>query len=128
MPGEKNMRALIQNVKPQLNGGQYVFVVVPEITDVPENEALALFREKEGITVIIERKKADALGLSYSFIAAWITLNVHSSLEAIGLTSKVSDALTKAGISCNALAAYYHDHIFVPYKDADKALAALRNL
>lgn len=128
MSGEKNINALIKNVKPQLHPGRFVFVVVPEIGNIPVSEVIALFREEEGFTLILKRKTADKLDLEYSFIAAWITLNVHSSLEAVGLTAKVSEALAKAGISCNALAAYYHDHIFVPYKDKDRAVAALRNL
>lgn len=128
MSGEKNINVLIKNVKPQVHPGQFVFVVVPEIRDIPVSEILALFREEEGFTVIMKRKTADKLDLEYSFVAAWITLNVHSSLEAVGLTARVSEALSNAGISCNALAAYYHDHIFVPYKDRDKAVTALRNL
>jgi hypothetical protein len=128
MSGEKNINALIKNVKPQVHPGQFVFVVVPEIGDIPVSEILALFREEEGFTIIMKRKTADKLDLEYSFIAAWITLNVHSSLEAVGLTARVSKALTNSGISCNALAAYYHDHIFVPYKDRDRAVTALRNL
>lgn len=128
MSGEKNSNVLIKNVKPQVHPGQFVFVVVPEIGDIPVSEILALFREEEGFTIIMKRKTADKLDLEYSFIAAWITLNVHSSLEAVGLTARVSKALTDSGVSCNALAAYYHDHIFVPYKDRDRAVTALRNL
>ena len=128
MPGEKNIQALIKNVKPQVHAGQFVFVVVSELGNIPVSEAIALFREEEGFTLILRRKTADKLDLEYSFVASWITLNVHSSLEAVGLTAKVSEALTNAGVSCNALAAYYHDHIFVPFKDRDKAVAALRNL
>lgn len=128
MSGEKSINALIKNVKPQLHPGQFVFVIVPEIGTIPVSEVIALFREEEGFTLILKRKTADKLDIEYSFIAAWITLNVHSSLEAVGLTAKVSEALAKANISCNALAAYYHDHIFVPYKDKDRAVAALRNL
>jgi hypothetical protein len=128
MSGEKNINALIKNVKPQVHPGQFVFVIVPEIGDIPVSKILALFREEEGFTLIMKRITADKLDLEYSFIAAWITLNVHSSLEAVGLTARVSKALANAGISCNALAAYYHDHIFVPYKDRDRAVTALRNL
>ena len=128
MAGEKNINALIKNVKPQVHPGQFVFVVVSDIENIPVDKILALFREEEGYTLILKRKTADRLDLEYSFIAAWITLNVHSSLEAVGLTARVSEALTEAGISCNALAAYYQDHIFVPYKDKDRAVIALRNL
>lgn len=128
MSGEKNINVLIKNVKPQVHPGQFVFVVVAEIGNIPVSEILALFREEEGFTLIMKRKTADKLDLEYSFIASWITLNVHSSLEAVGLTARVAKALANAGISCNALAAYYHDHIFVPYKDRDRAVTALRNM
>jgi uncharacterized protein len=128
MSGEKNIHALIKNLKPQVHPGQFVFVFVSEIENIPISEILALFREEEGFTLILKRKTADKLDLEYSFIASWITLNVHSSLEAVGLTARVSVALAKAGISCNALAAYYQDHIFVPYNDRDRAVVALRNL
>jgi hypothetical protein len=68
------------------------------------------------------------LGLAYTQIFAWITLTVHSSLEAVGLTAAFSRALTEAGISCNVVAAYYHDHIFVPTRDAGQAMQVLKNL
>ena len=68
------------------------------------------------------------MNLTYHFVAKWITLNVHSSLEAVGLTAAFSNALAEAGISCNVVAAYYHDHIFVAKADADKAMEVLRKL
>ena len=78
--------------------------------------------------MILTKQKADEAELPYSGTFAWITLTVHSSLEAVGLTAAVSQALTKANISCNIVAAYYHDHLFVPYMDAEKAMAALQDL
>ena len=63
--------------------------------------------------------------LPYSLVCVWITLTIHSSLEAVGLTAAVSSALTEANISCNVVAAYYHDHIFVPIADADRAMNVL---
>jgi hypothetical protein len=87
-----------------------------------------MFTEEEGITVIIKKEIADQLHIEYSFIASWITLAVHSSLEAVGLTAAFSNALAKNGISCNAVAAFYHDHIFVDKKDAEKAMNILHKL
>ena len=85
------------------------------------------FKEKEGITLIIEKQEADKLGFSYPSVYAWISLTVHSSLEAVGLTAAFSNVLAKENISCNVIAGYYHDHIFVPIKDAEKALSALNS-
>ncbi|WP_367180401.1 ACT domain-containing protein [uncultured Muriicola sp.] len=75
--------------------------------------------------MIIKKELADAKNLKYSFVAAWITLTVHSSLEAVGLTAAFSSALSEQGISCNVVAAFFHDHIFVDKKDAEKAMEIL---
>ncbi|MBA7517638.1 hypothetical protein ES705_09692 [subsurface metagenome] len=128
MGNEKKFHALIKNVAPKLNKGHYVFITENDLDKIPLSQVLYQFKEKEGTTIVLEKERADELGFSYSFVAAWITLTVHSSLEAVGLTAKASDALTKEGISCNAVAAYYHDHIFVPYKDAERAISVLRRL
>ena len=85
-------------------------------------------KKKEGTTIILERKKADQLKLNYSFVAAWITLNVHSALDAVGLTAIVANELTENRISCNVVAGYYHDHIFVDKDAADNAINALIEL
>jgi uncharacterized protein len=87
-----------------------------------------LFKEEEGITAIINKELADKLQLKYDFVAAWITLTVHSALTAVGFTAAFSTALANAGISCNVVAAYYHDHIFVKKKDVEKALDILKKL
>jgi hypothetical protein len=76
----------------------------------------------------VRREDADARGLIYSFIGRWITLQLHSALDAVGLTAALSTALGQAGISCNVFAGYHHDHILVPSPDADRALAVLRTL
>ncbi len=128
MTRENNTNSLIKNVAPKLNKGRFVFVTSNEPEKIPSSELLCQFREKEGKTFILEKDIADKYGLSYFFIASWITLTVHSSLEAVGLTARVSTALAKEGISCNAIAAYYHDHIFVPYKDTDRAMNILRKI
>ena len=91
-------------------------------------EPLCLFVEEESVTVIVPKSQADSLGLPYSTTFAWITLTVHSSLEAVGLTAAVASALAKSNISCNVVAAYYHDHLFVPAQDAARAMDVLQAL
>ena len=85
-------------------------------------------KETEGITIILNKEAAERLKLEYPFIASWITLTVHSCLDAVGLTYSFSKALTKENISCNVVAGYYHDHLFVDKKDAEKAMATLHKL
>jgi len=128
MPSDNHTHKLIRNVQPYLNPGRYVFINLEDTDAVPLNAAICIFREKEGITCVLEQQIADDLHLSYAFIAGWITLNVYSSLEAVGLTARVSSALAAEHISCNAMAAFHHDHIFVPFQHVDKAMALLRKL
>jgi hypothetical protein len=114
-------------MSPVLNDGSYVFSIVE--SDIPSGvHPVVTVREKEGLTLVVEQSEADAAGLSYEYVAAWITLEVHSALEAVGLTAAISNALTDAGISCNVVAGYTHDHLFVPHDRAQDALAALRSL
>lgn len=89
---------------------------------------LASFREREGLTLVLERRQAERLGLPYEYVAAWITLTVHSSLAAVGLTAAFATALAEAGISCNVMAGYFHDHLFVARDEGRRALAVLQQL
>lgn len=123
--GETNLEALIKNMEPVLNDGEYVFVSVPTTTNIPRDLSICEIKEKEGITLVLLKKEAEKLNLSFEFIASWITLNIHSSLEAIGLTAAFATALGQNDISCNVIAGYYHDHIFVDTKDKDKAMKVL---
>lgn len=128
MAGETNLKALLKTMRPKLNEGDYVFCTTPSLDGIDPKEIIGLFKEDEGWTVIVNKELADKLNLGYSYIAAWITLTIHSSLEAVGLTAAFATALGNEGISCNVVAAYYHDHIFVAKKDAEKAIEVLTNL
>ena len=128
MSGETNLRKLLKGLQPRLNPGEYVYCTVDSKIDVMGLEPLGLFAEEESVTVILPKSKADSLRLPFSTTFAWITLTVHSSLEAVGLTAAVAKALTEANISCNVVAAYYHDHIFVPAKESKRAMDVLKTL
>ncbi|MBK8845499.1 MAG: ACT domain-containing protein [Bacteroidetes bacterium] len=125
MNGEKNLETLLKQMMPRLNIGEYVFCTVENLEELNLNEILMTFRENEGVTIIIEKNVADYLNLHYSFTTSWITLTIHSALAAVGLTAAFSKALSESGISCNVVAAFYHDHIFVDKKDAKKAMEIL---
>ena len=125
MEGETNLATLLHSMTPILNEGDYVFCTLAECTERVWNTAICTFREKEGFTAILPLQYADEWGLPYSFVASWITLTIHSSLEAVGLTAAFSTALAKVDISCNVVAAFYHDHIFVAKKDSEKAMGIL---
>jgi uncharacterized protein len=128
MTGEKNLATLLQTLKPKRNPGNYVYCTLPVIETALANEAIMIFKEEEAITIILKKETADIFNLPYTYIATWISLTVHSSLEAVGLTAAISKALTENGISCNVVAGYYHDHLFINTKEAEKTMAVLNKL
>lgn len=130
MSGEKNLTKLIASMTPVLLNDEYIFGMLEQVDyqQLSVLKPVGTFQEKEGLTVMLIKEKADQHGIDYEGVFKCITLNVHSSLDAVGLTAAVSTKLTQANISANVVAAYYHDHIFVAAKDADNALAALEEL
>ena len=126
MSGETNLQQLLCTMSPKLMPDDYVFCTVPnDYSEINAVAPLALFREAEGLTLVITKESAIANNLSFSSVFKQITLTVHSSLEAVGLTAAVATKLAEKGISANVIAAYYHDHIFV---QADKAALAIEAL
>ena len=128
LEGETNLHKIIKTMSPELNPGEYIFYSTNDPSQFDQKEIIGLFNEKEGVTVIISRELADRKKIPHKFIASWITLNVHSSLEAVGLTAAFSTALANENISANVIAGYYHDHIFVAKEVADNAMKALIQL
>lgn len=127
MNGETDLNVLISSMKPYLNEGEYVFCTL-KTTDIDLNHCLFFFREREGTTYVFLKEYADNQHYTYQSTFSWITLSVHSALEAVGLTAAFSNALAKSRISCNVVAGYYHDHIFVPKNQGAEAIEVLENL
>ncbi len=125
MLGETDLASLLAALAPVLDPEHYTFATVDEATLATLPQPRAIFRETEGISVICSRHDAEAHKLKHEGTFGKITLSVHSSLAAVGLTARVSTALTQRGISCNMVAAFHHDHVFVPLERAPEALAIL---
>jgi hypothetical protein len=131
MAGITNIEVLLKEMRPVLDTTDYVFST-KECSKIDENiialDPIATFLESEGMTVIVTKMNADKHNLSYDAIFKKITLEVHSNLEAVGLTAAISAALASQSISANVVAAYYHDHIFIQKDKADIALEILEGL
>jgi hypothetical protein len=124
----RNGRAMIAKMNPRLDQRRWRFVsVTPERAPELLGAATATFREDEGVSAIVPVELADELGIEGPDFAH-ITLMVHSDLEGVGLTAAVASALADAGIACNMVAAYHHDHAFVPAARGEEALAILERL
>lgn len=126
MAGETDLARMLATLDVVRRPGRFTFVTGewPAVAPV----AVATVVEEEGPTHVVTVEQAEAAGAPVGYEAAWLTLTVHSALEAVGLTAAFSAALGEAGISCNVLAAYHHDHLLVPADRADEAIAVLRGL
>ncbi|MER6734507.1 ACT domain-containing protein [Streptomyces puniciscabiei] len=127
MTGETDLQTLLSGMRPELNPGRYVFTMAEG--GVPSGVTpVVTVAEHEGLTLVVPQAEADAAGMAYDYVAGWITLRVHSALASIGLTAAVSRALADAELSCNVVAGFHHDHLFVPYERAKEAVDVLRQL
>lgn len=129
-PGEVDLQTLLDSLAPKLMTGNFVFCSIEGATygDYAELGPIASFQEPEGLTLVMLKESADHCGLNYSSIYRCITLGVHSSLDAIGLTAAVSTRLGAKQISVNMIAACFHDHLFIPADRADEALVLLSGM
>lgn len=130
MSGITDLQTLIDSMEPVLKPGEYVFTTFDEIDwrQIADLQPISVFKEDEGYSLVIDRKTADENDIPCDSVFRLISLHVHSSLDAVGLTAAFSTALGNASISANVVAAYYHDHIFVPIGKAEKALKVLQNM
>ncbi|GMM78294.1 ACT domain-containing protein [Vibrio alginolyticus] len=126
MSGITELDELLRSMSPKLMETEFVFCTVSgDLTDYIELNPVATFIESEGLTLVLEKSSAEQAGLSFDGTYSQITLTVHSSLEAVGLTAAVASKLASKGISANVIAGYYHDHIFVQSSKAEMAVSAL---
>ncbi|MFC4602449.1 ACT domain-containing protein [Rhodococcus kronopolitis] len=128
MTGERNIDVLLAAMDPVRREGTFVFVFVADPSGTDGVTAAATVAEEGGLSLVVTKREADIRGWTYDFEAGWITLQVHSALDAVGLTAAVSGRLADLGISCNVIAGYHHDHLLVPVGDVPRALDALRAL
>ncbi|HAZ94259.1 MAG TPA: transporter [Porticoccaceae bacterium] len=130
MPGETDLKAILQSLSPIMLDETYVFctVVGASYGDYAETAPIASYQENEGLTLVLTQERADIAKLGYEGLFSCISLQVHSSLESVGLTAVVAGKLAAYEISANIIAGYYHDHVFVPQAQASEAFELLRNL
>lgn len=128
--GMEDLDLLLASLEPYLDGGKYIFHTVkqPDAGEMLTLDPIGFFKEKEGVSLIIREETARRNGIAYEGVFALISLQVHSSLQAVGLTAALATELAQQGISANVVAAYYHDHIFVPEHQAETALSAIKGL
>ena len=127
--GIADLDDLLQSLQPSLTGTEFVFCSVSgSLAEYIRLEPLATIREEEGLTLVLPLAIAERENFKVGSVFRQITLTVHSSLEAVGLTAAVSRLLADHGIAANILAGYYHDHIFVPRDKADVALRLLQRI
>ncbi len=122
--GGTELPALLAGMTPRLRPGRYVFATLPAGQVVPG--AVVTVAEDEGTTVVVPSSAADGLDAEYP--CAWITLEVRSSLAAVGFLAAVTRALADAGISTNPVSGFHHDHLFVPWDRRDEAVTVLETL
>ena len=125
-----DLQQLISKMNPILHPEHWVYCTIDASGITPEHlaQSFAIIRESESVTLITTPELARRLGYIDAEPFQRIELKVYSSLEAVGLTAAVSQCLKEHNISANVIAAYHHDHILLPQKDAHNALAALINL
>ncbi len=126
MSGERDLALLLKDMRPVLRDGVYVFhSSAISFEDAARLDPVLIFKEEEGTALILKKEAAEKAGLSYVYPSRMITLNVHSSLEAVGFLAAISVKLAEGEISVNAVSAHFHDHLFVPIERVERAVALL---
>ncbi len=129
VPGETDLNVLLAAMRPVLHEAPYVFCSISrEVYEALPFAPLGMFREAEGISIVVEERAASAHGLLFDSTWACITLTVHSSLAAVGFLATIAARLARAGIGVNPISAYHHDHLFVPWTERWRVMDILNEL
>lgn len=125
--GENKLKIILANLSPSLSDDEYIFYSTKIMSkkEILDLKPMATIQENEGITLVVLKETAELNFIPFNVIFKVITLGIHSSLTGVGLTSVISNALTKNGISSNVIAGYFHDHFFVKSEVAQKAMEVL---
>ncbi|MEU1901106.1 ACT domain-containing protein [Nocardiopsis dassonvillei] len=127
MAGE--LERLLAGTRVRLRPGGYVFTTVPDRASLPEGvRPVVTVAEDEALTVVCPREEADAAGLPHDDALAWITLEAPAGAQGVALVAAVAAALTGAGLPCDVVSGFHHDHVFVPEEAGERAVAVLRAL
>jgi hypothetical protein len=125
--GEIDLEQMLADLRVDIRADTYCMVSLSAPNEELRTSAAAMIVEDEAVTLVVTTAQADANGLPYDFPAAWLTLEVHSSLHAVGLTAAVARMLSDEGIPCNVLAGFYHDHLLVPAGEGQRVKEILES-
>lgn len=126
-PGETSLSKLFSTLISTPHPTTYVFATFSDHSALPRVAEIQLFfREAEGVTVITTLEYATAQKINYFFPCRMITLNVTSSLEAVGFMAVLATRLAEANIGVNPVRGFYHDHLFVPAEEVDETASVLK--
>lgn len=123
--GETELDVLIRSMQPVLHNDTYVFATVDPTYNCEALSPVMSFKEPEGLTLILGQLEANEAGIDYEFPCRMITLNIHSSLDAVGFLARITAHLAQQQMGVNPVSGFYHDHLFVPADRAQEALQAL---
>jgi hypothetical protein len=127
VPGETDLSKMLASLRIERRQEPVTVVHLPEAVAMGAG-VMAVIEEDEGTTAVVTVTEAERRGWPVGFRAAWLTVTVHSSLEAVGLTAALAHVLADVGIPCNVLAGYFHDHLLVPLDRVDAAIQTLKSL
>lgn len=118
---DQALRTMLAEARWAVRAGRYAYLTLPADDGRP---AEARIVEDEGVTLVVRMPEVTRASDAEDTFG-WITLSVQTSLTALGITAAISSALAEAGIACNMLAGYHHDHLLVPFDEVERTLAVL---